>query len=94
MFGNIALSHKNMHLFEDSIRYARRTIEPNVGPGNPFPSSPLAVVNSPVEVTVNGEPAEVLGAGATNWYCNGDRRTQEQYSNFWYIHAKTCAKKT
>jgi len=31
-------------------------------PGQPFPSSPLAVVNSPVEVTVNGKSAEVLGA--------------------------------
>ena len=27
----------------------------------PFPSNPLASVNSPVEVTVNGKPAEVLG---------------------------------
>jgi hypothetical protein len=31
-------------------------------PGQPFPSSPLAVVNSPVNVTVNGKSAEVLGA--------------------------------
>jgi uncharacterized protein (TIGR03437 family) len=31
-------------------------------PGQPFPSSPLAVVNSPVEVTVNGKSAEVLDA--------------------------------
>jgi hypothetical protein len=35
---------------------------PSVDPGLPFPSSPLAVVNSPVEVTVNGETAEMLGA--------------------------------
>jgi hypothetical protein len=35
---------------------------PGVDPGQPFPSSPLAVVNSPVEVTVNGKAAEVLGA--------------------------------
>jgi hypothetical protein len=35
---------------------------PGVDPGQPFPSSPLANVNSPVEVTVNGQPAEVLGA--------------------------------
>jgi len=33
-----------------------------LNPGQPFPSSPLAVVNSPVEVTVNGKPAEVLAA--------------------------------
>src|SRR5260221_4097041 len=36
---------------------------PGVDPGQPFPSSPEAVVNSPVEVAVNGKPAEVLGAG-------------------------------
>lgn len=35
---------------------------PGVDPGVPFPSSPLAAVNSPVTVTVNGTPAEVLGA--------------------------------
>jgi len=35
---------------------------PSVDPGQPFPSSPLAAVNSPVVVTVNGETAEVLGA--------------------------------
>jgi hypothetical protein len=33
-----------------------------VGTGQPFPSSPLANVNSPVTVTVNGEVAEVLSA--------------------------------
>lgn len=31
-------------------------------PGEPFPSSPLAVVNSPIDVTVNGKSAEVLAA--------------------------------
>jgi uncharacterized protein (TIGR03437 family) len=31
-------------------------------PGQPFPSSPLAVVNSPIDVTVNGTSAEVIGA--------------------------------
>ncbi len=36
---------------------------PGVDPGTPFPASPLAVVNSPVEVLVNGQPAEVLYAG-------------------------------
>lgn len=35
---------------------------PAVDPGQPFPSSPLAKVNSPVEVMVNGKAAEVLGA--------------------------------
>jgi uncharacterized protein (TIGR03437 family) len=37
-------------------------VAPRVDPGQPFPSSPLAAVNSPVEVTVNGKAAEVLGA--------------------------------
>jgi uncharacterized protein (TIGR03437 family) len=37
-------------------------VRPGVDPGQPFPSSPLAVVNSPVQVTVNGKPADVLGA--------------------------------
>ncbi|MBI3696472.1 MAG: hypothetical protein HY238_16735 [Acidobacteria bacterium] len=45
---------------------------PGVGPGKPFPASPLAVVNSPVEVLVNGKPAEVLAAvglpGAVDGY--------------------------
>lgn len=35
---------------------------PGVDPGQPFPSSPLAAVNSPLEVSVNGKPAEVLAA--------------------------------
>jgi uncharacterized protein (TIGR03437 family) len=35
---------------------------PSPDPGQPFPASPLAVVNSPIEVMVNGEAAEVLGA--------------------------------
>jgi hypothetical protein len=34
----------------------------SLNPGQPFPSSPLAGVNSPIEVTVNGESAEVLAA--------------------------------
>jgi hypothetical protein len=35
---------------------------PGVDPGQPFPASPPAVANSPVEVMVNGKSAEVLGA--------------------------------
>ena len=35
--------------------------QPGVGPGQPFPSIPV-VVNSPVDVTVNGKPAEVVAA--------------------------------
>ena len=35
---------------------------PGVDPGQPFPSSPPAAVNSPVDVKVNGVSAEVLAA--------------------------------
>jgi hypothetical protein len=45
---------------------------PGVDPGQPFPASPVAVVNSPVEVMVNGQSAEVLSAagipGAVDGY--------------------------
>jgi hypothetical protein len=45
---------------------------PGAAPGQPFPSNPLAVVNSPVAVTVNGKAAQVLSAvgfpGATDGY--------------------------
>jgi hypothetical protein len=45
---------------------------PGVDPGQPFPSTPAAAVNSPVDVTVHGKPAEVLGAvgypGAVDGY--------------------------
>jgi hypothetical protein len=44
----------------------------SLAPGQPFPSSPLAVVNSPVAVTVNGKAAEVMNAvgypGAVDGY--------------------------
>jgi hypothetical protein len=44
----------------------------SLAPGRPFPSSPLAVVNSPVVVSVSGKAAEVLGAvgfpGAVDGY--------------------------
>ena len=47
-------------------------VNPGVDPGQPFPSSPLAIVNSPVAVTVNGKAAEVLSAvgfpGAVDGY--------------------------
>src|ERR1035437_5975277 len=35
---------------------------PGVDPGQPFPASPLQAANSPVGVTVNGNPAELLAA--------------------------------
>jgi uncharacterized protein (TIGR03437 family) len=47
-------------------------VNPGVDPGQPFPSSPLAAVNSPIEVTVNGKAVDVLGAvgypGAVDGY--------------------------
>jgi hypothetical protein len=36
--------------------------KPGVDPGKPFPTSSPAAVNSPVDVTVNGKPAEVTAA--------------------------------
>ena len=36
--------------------------KPGVDPGMPFPASPLFAVNSPVDVTVNGKPAQVTAA--------------------------------
>jgi len=36
--------------------------QPGVDPGQRFPSSPPLAVNSPVQVTVNGSPAQVLAA--------------------------------
>jgi len=37
-------------------------VVPAVDPGQPFPANPLPIVNSPVQVLVNGNSAEVLGA--------------------------------
>src|SRR5439155_22516423 len=46
--------------------------QPSVDQGKPFPGNPLSIVNSPVEVAVNGAPAEVIGAvgypGSTDSY--------------------------
>jgi hypothetical protein len=38
---------------------------PGVDPGTPFPSQPIHQVNSPVEVTVNGKSADVLGTAGS-----------------------------
>jgi hypothetical protein len=35
---------------------------PSVHPGKPFPASPPAAVNSPLDILVNGRPAEVISA--------------------------------
>ena len=37
--------------------------KPGVDPGQPFPSSPLQLVSSPVQVVVNGNAYDVLYAG-------------------------------
>ena len=47
-----------LSLFATGLGPTRTVLDP----GQPFPSSPLAVVNSPVDVTVNGKSAEVLAA--------------------------------
>jgi hypothetical protein len=47
-------------------------VRPNVEPGKPFPASPLAAVNSPMDVLVNGASTEMLAAagypGSTDGY--------------------------
>ena len=47
-------------------------VNPGADPGQPFPSTPPATVNSPIEVRVSDNPAEVLGAvgfpGAADGY--------------------------
>jgi len=48
---------------------------PYIEPGQPFPSSPLAVANSPIAISMNGETAQILAAvgypGSTDgWQVN------------------------
>ncbi len=47
-------------------------VRPSVDPGQPFPTDPLAVVNSPLDVTVNEAAADIIGAvgypGSTDRY--------------------------
>src|SRR5207249_9351832 len=63
-----AAAGENLCLFATGLGPTR----PGVEPGQPFPSSPLALVNSPVQVTVNGNNAQVIGAvgypGAVDGY--------------------------
>ena len=65
---NPAVAGELLSLFATGLGPTR----PGVDPGKPFPSSPAAVVNSPIEVTVNGKRAEVLAAagfpGAVDGY--------------------------
>jgi hypothetical protein len=55
---NPATAGETLSLFVSGLGPTR----PGVDPGQPFPSSPLAVVNSPIQVTVNGRPAFVVTA--------------------------------
>jgi uncharacterized protein (TIGR03437 family) len=47
-------------------------LKPAIDPGQPFPASPLAVVTSPIDVTVNGSAAAIVKAvgypGSTDTY--------------------------
>jgi uncharacterized protein (TIGR03437 family) len=56
--GKPAAAGEILSLFASSLGPTR----PGVDPGKAFPSTPLAAVNSPVQVTVNGKAAEVLAA--------------------------------
>jgi len=57
-----------LSLFATGLGPTRTSLDP----GQPFPSSPLAVVTSPIDVKVNGKPAEVTAAvgypGAVDGY--------------------------
>jgi uncharacterized protein (TIGR03437 family) len=53
-----AAAGETLSLFATGLGPTRTVLDP----GQAFPSNPLAVVNSPVTVTVNGKSAEVLGA--------------------------------
>jgi hypothetical protein len=48
--------------------------KPGVDPGQPFPSSPLQIVNSPVQVLVNGNSADVGGSFISPLHCQLDPR--------------------
>ena len=65
---NPAAAGEILSLFATGLEPTR----PGAAPGQPFPSSPQATVNSPVAVTVNGNVAQVLSAvgypGVTDSY--------------------------
>jgi uncharacterized protein (TIGR03437 family) len=49
---------ETLSLFVTGLGATRAAIDP----GQPFPSSPLAEVISPIQATVNGRPADVIAA--------------------------------
>ena len=55
---NPASAGETLKLFASGLGPTRT----GVNPGQPFPSNPTAVVNSPVQITVDGQPAAVLTA--------------------------------
>ena len=57
---NPARSGEMLTLFASGLGPTR----PGVDPGQPFTADPPQVVNSPLDVIVNGRPAEVLYAGS------------------------------
>jgi uncharacterized protein (TIGR03437 family) len=63
-----AAADEILSLFARGLGPTRASLTPD----QPFPSNPLAVVSSPVSVTVNGKTAEVLSAvgypGAVDGY--------------------------
>jgi uncharacterized protein (TIGR03437 family) len=64
---NPAHSGETLTLFATGLGPVRAAINP----GQPFPASPLAVVNSPVYVKVNGADATVLYSGGYPGAVNG-----------------------
>jgi hypothetical protein len=63
-----AVPGENLSIFATGLGPTR----PATDPGTPFPTSPLASVNSPLDVTLSGEPVAVIGAvgfpGSVNGY--------------------------
>jgi hypothetical protein len=56
--GNPAASGEVLSVFATGLG----PTQPDVDPGQPFPTNPLAVVTSVIEVRINGKSAEVLSA--------------------------------
>jgi hypothetical protein len=64
---NPAHAGENLTLFATGLGPLRTVIDP----GTPFPSSPMAIANSPIEVKVNGSPGPVSYAGGYPGAANG-----------------------
>jgi uncharacterized protein (TIGR03437 family) len=79
-----------LSLFATGLGPTRSTLEP----GQPFPPSPLAVVNSPVDVVVNGKSAEVLAAvgypGAVDTYQVNFRLPPDSAKGSVFLHVSAA----